>query len=165
MEIGPVLTRGTVWMALTLYVASEVVNARRPSLSSRLNAFSRWLNPLGGAAFLAHVVCAFHFYHGWSHAAAYAETARQTSQYFGWNWGGGLYFNYLFLLFWMAQIVLGWGRPRPGMPRVTWRTWLGRAFIFMMIVNGAVVFAHGPMRWFGLVLCVILAVCWLRTRR
>src|SRR5689334_13509938 len=63
---------------------------------------------LGCALFLAHVAAAFGFFHGWSHAHAYAETARQTRDRFGLDWGGGLYFNYLFTVLWVADAAYWW---------------------------------------------------------
>jgi hypothetical protein len=116
------------------------------------------LNSLGCAAFLAHVGCAFHFYHHWSHAAAYADTARQTAAYFGWYWGGGLYFNYAFLLLWVSQVIYSW--TSSSRPFSACLVWVVRSFVLLMVVNGAVVFVHGPVKWFGLFLCVALLLCW-----
>ena len=156
MDTGQWLTRGTIWLALTLYVAAEIVRAAAPGVRSERTA--RALNSLGCAAFLAHVGCAFHFYHHWSHAAAYADTARQTAAYFGWHWGGGLYFNYAFLLFWVGQVILSWTRPSRSSSR--WLVWIVRSFVLLLMINGAVVFAHGPMKWFGSALCLTLLLCW-----
>src|SRR5262245_10734208 len=97
------LTHGTVWLALSLYTAAEVMRARAQ--------MARALNTAGCAAFLAHVWCAFAFYHQWSHAAAYADTARQTAELTGWNWGGGLYINYVFALVWAGEVVWEWAAP------------------------------------------------------
>src|SRR5687768_3073740 len=97
--MSEILTRHTVWLALTLYVAGEAVrgrSARRP------------LNTLGCAVFLTHVACAFHFYHAWSHSAAYADTARQTAELTGWDSGTGLYINYFFVLVWIADAASSW---------------------------------------------------------
>src|SRR5207302_6465297 len=76
--------------------------------SSRSAQIARVLNNLGCAAFVVHVACAFQFYHHWSHAAAYADTARQTKDYFGLDWGGGLYLNYVFLVVWVGQAIRSW---------------------------------------------------------
>ena len=159
MDTGQLLTRATIWLALTLYVGSEIVRAGRRGGQDTL---ARALNTAGCAAFLAHVACAFQFYHHWSHAAAYADTARQTEAYFGWRWGGGLYFNYAFLLLWLGQVIAAWTRPFRAPPTSAWWVWVTRGFILLMIVNGAVVFARGPIRWFGLLLCLALGVCWWR---
>jgi len=145
-DLGEALTRGTVWLALTLYVASELA-ARRSHRGA-----ARWLNALGCSAFLAHVACAFQFYHHWSHSAAYADTARQTAQLTGWNSGAGLYINYFFALVWVATVITPPRGPIIGMVR---------GFFLFMIFNGAVVFVHSPIRWFGLLLCVALIGCWL----
>ena len=76
METGEWLTRTTVWVALALYVASESVNtvwrARRSA------ALAWWLGAVGCLFFLAHVACAFHYFHDWSHVMAYESTAQQT---------------------------------------------------------------------------------------
>lgn len=144
-----ILTRLTVWLALSLYVAAELVKARWPQAA-------RWLMTLGCAAFLGHVACAFHFHHGWSHAAAYRDTARQTAELVGWNSGAGLYVNYLFALVWIGEA--GWVWTRRARPK--WITWTIRGFFWFMIFNGAVVFVHGPMRGLGIVLCAALALRW-----
>jgi hypothetical protein len=158
MDTGEWLTRATVWLALSLYVTGEIV--RVCGLEDRSGRLARVLNSLGCAAFVAHFVCAFHFHHHWSHDAAYAETARRTANYFGWNWGGGLYFNYAFLLLWVIQSILSWIKPHNSAPGKGWPLWMVRGFVLMMIVNGAVVFVRGPMKWFGMLLCLALIWSW-----
>ena len=162
MDTGEWLTRGTVWLALSLYVASEIAAARRVGGSGLV---ARWLNTAGCVAFLGHVACAFHFYHHWSHAAAYADTARQTSEFSGWNWGGGLYINYAFALLWLGEVVWAWANPTGYFHRPNWMTWIVRGFFLFMMFNGAVVFVHNSARWFGLILCVTLAGCWWARRK
>ncbi len=159
METEEWLTRGTVWLALSLLVAGEFVGAKRP-LGAEMPRQGRWLNRLGFAAFLAHMVAAFSFYHGWSQAAAYADTAEKTAASVGWNSGMGLYFNYAFALVWLGEIVWNAVSTRGYVGRACWITAGVRAFLFFMIFNGAVVFAHGLARWFGFVLCLLLAGCW-----
>lgn len=163
MHTGEWLTRGTVWLALAIYVAGEMVKAAKRGHEWRTAA--RWLNSVGCAAFFAHVACAFHFYHAWSHSAAYANTARQTAELFGWNWGGGLYVNYLFAFVWLSEVVWSWANPNHYLQRPKWVTWTVRGFFLFMIFNGAVVFARGAVRWIGFVLCLTLVRCWLRGRK
>jgi len=162
MDTGEWLTRGTVWLALSLYVGGEMAKVIRREIANPYLAAARWLNSLGCAAFLAHVACAFHFYHGWSHAAAYADTARQTAALFRWKWGGGLYLNYLFALIWLGEVAWSWVSPHRHVTRPKWVGHLLRGLFLFMMVNGAVVFVHGPARWFGMVLCLTLAGCWWR---
>jgi len=164
-QAGEFLTRGTVWLALTLYVGGEF--ARRRVVGVQASACSsnagRWLNTAGCAAFLAHVVCAFHFYHSWSHTVAYAATARQTAELTGWDYGFGLYINYLFAVVWFADAVWSWMTPTYA-ARPAWVTRAIRAFFWFMIFNGAVVFAQAPLRAFGLLLSLALIVCWWPAR-
>jgi len=158
MDTGEWLTRGTVWLALSLYVGAEVVRAamRRGEPARAV----RWLNAAGCAVFFAHVTCAFAFYHDWSHAAAYADTARQTERFAGWHWGGGLYINYAFGLVWLGEMIWSFANPERYRNRPKWMTGTVRGFFLFMIFNGAVVFVQGMARWFGLLLCLILAICW-----
>lgn len=158
MDTGEWLTRGSIWVALALYVAGELASARSWSVA-------RWLSMLGCAAFLAHVACAFHFHYQWSHTIAYTDTARQTEQFTDWNWGGGLYINYLFALVWLGEVVWLWAKPDSYLQRHAWATWLVRGFFLLMMFNGAVVFVVGNMRWFGLILCSALVICWWLNRK
>src|SRR6185295_8723337 len=134
MDTGQWLTRGTIWLALSLYVAAEVIRFIRRGGAAETRA--RVLNSLGCLSFLAHVACAFHYYHSWSHAAAYADTARQTAIYFGWDWGGGLYFNYAFLLLWVSQAIHSWTAPPGTSSRAGGLAWILRGFVMLMMVNG-----------------------------
>ena len=93
---------------------------------------------------------------------AYADTARQTAEFAGWNWGGGLYVNYLFTLVWAGELIWWWVSPTTFARRPRWIDRGVRGFFMFMIFNGAVVFAHSPMRWYGVVLCAVLAVAWWR---
>jgi hypothetical protein len=89
MNRGELLTRLTIWLALLAYAAGAgtlLLARSRPSWLTR----ARWMWTCGCGFFLAHVVCAFSYYHGWSHAAAYRETARQTGEMTGLRWGGGI---------------------------------------------------------------------------
>jgi len=163
VQTGESLTRGTIWLALSLYAAAEAVKAFRRRTG--FCAEARWLNTLGCAAFLAHVAYAFHYYHGWSHPEAYQHTARQTAEWFGWNWGGGLYFNYAFGLVWLGDVVWSWCALTRHRQQPKWMTWGLHGFFFFMMFNGAVLFARDVGRWFGSLLCLILLAAWWSSRR
>lgn len=152
------LTRGTVWLALFLYVWAELELAKRRDALARSRV--RWLHRLAWLSFVAHVVCAFHFYHQWSHAQAMADTARQTAAMVGWNWGGGLWFNYLFAVLWTSELAWAELDGQGYRTRAGWVNWSVRAFFFFMLFNGAVLFAQSPQRWLGLLLCGALAWAW-----
>jgi hypothetical protein len=97
----------------------------------RRHPWARALSALAYALYLAHVYLAFDQRYAWSHAVAYAETARQTRELFGLDWGGGLYWNYLFTLLWPLDLI--W-------PRRSWSPYL-HAYLIFMFLNGAIVFA------------------------
>ncbi|MEW6302241.1 MAG: hypothetical protein AB1705_02145 [Verrucomicrobiota bacterium] len=157
MDTGELLTRGSIWLALGCYFAAAGV-----TLTKGRDGAVRWLWTVGCAAYLAHVVAAFHFFHDWSHAAAYAETARQTAELTRWNWGGGIYINHLFTLVWTADALWWWLKPDGYAKRPQWMEASIHSFFVFMIFNGAVVFGHGPVRWFGVAGLGVLGVVWWR---
>lgn len=154
----------TSWIALACFVAAEF--GKRPAFVSGRAAAS-WtfaVSACGIALLLIHMAIGFDIRHGWSHAAAVRETARQTAAVYGLDWGGGLYVNYLFAAIWAldAWRVKRAGLARAGHARPRHRpsglTWALRAFYFTIIFNGAVVFVAGPRRWLGAGL--VLAMVW-----
>src|SRR5258708_5097148 len=78
MNHGDFLTRLCIWLALIAYVigAGLMLQARE---RERWRARARGAWTVGCVFFLAHVVCAFAFFHHWSHEEAYRETTRQTA--------------------------------------------------------------------------------------
>lgn len=159
MSPGELATRWTVRLALAGYFAGAALRGGRPRSSNR-ERVARLAWTLGCLFYLAHVGCAFHYFHGWSHAAAYQRTADETAATTGWKWGGGLYFNYAFTVVWLAD-TLWWWRPAAGR-RAHWLATSVQAFLAFMVFNATVVFGHGAIRWFGLAGCALLAVRWLR---
>lgn len=147
-------TRWTIWIALALYV---VALGARPV--SRLR---QWAWTLGCLFYLAHVAAAFHFYHHWSHAAAYQHTARRTAEVMGLDWGGGLYWNYTFTLVWLGDVIWMW----LGLRRPPWTGAAVQGFLAFMAFNATVVFETGPIRWLGLAATVgLLSTLLIRRRR
>src|SRR5215210_3924672 len=89
MDSGALLTKVTVWVAVAGYAAGAAAFALSRGRRS-WDAAARLAWTVACVALLAHVACAFHVYHGWSHESAYVETARQTGEVVGLDWGGGL---------------------------------------------------------------------------
>ena len=108
------VTLWTVRAACVLYVL-----AARP-LAGAQTALRSSVWTLAFACYLGHVVSAFAFHYDWSHRAAYAETARQTAGLFKIQWGGGLYFNYLFTAIWAADVFWMWANPASYRSRPRW---------------------------------------------
>jgi len=100
------------------------------------------------ACYGVHIVAAFHGSYGWSLEAAWSHTAAQTEALTGWRSGVGLPVNFAFFALLLADL--------------RWRWRFVDFVIVFMIINGAIVFADGPVRWFGVVLVVIVAAAWIR---
>lgn len=164
MNRGELLTRITIWIAIGGYAIGVGLSLLFCE-SQRWQARARLAWTIGCLGLIAHTICAFHFYHDWSQASAYRETARQTAEVTGTNWGGGLFINYAFLLGWAADVVWWWR----GLELYQQRHWLITAtwqgvFIFM-IFNATVVFKTGVVRWVGIGLCLGLLLVWLLSVR
>lgn len=163
MNSGESLTRLAIWLALGAYAIGAATLLRARGRDRWLRR-ARWVWTFGCALFVAHVAAAFTYYHHWSHAAAYRETARQTAAFIGWPSGAGLFLNYFFGIAWLADVLWWWTAPAHWSRRPAWLSRLWHGFAFFMVLNGAVIFAHGPMRWLGLALCLLLAALWGRER-
>lgn len=154
MPDGKILTLWTIRAAVMLYAAALIAWLRRRDRSARLTwSFACLL-------YLAHVVCAFHFFHHWSHSAAYEDTARRTAELLGGGWGGGLYFNYLFTVIWIVDVIWWWRGLAGYRSRSRWIQIGVHAFFAFMFFNAAVVFAAGPVRWLGLAATATLGLIW-----
>jgi len=116
----------------------------------------------GGLCLLAHSALAFHLRHDWSHDAALRDTARQTEALTGLAFGGGLLVNYLFLALWIVELAWWWKAPTTYRRRAPELDGVVRAFFLFMFVNGAIVFAHGPVRVLGALAVIAVAWAWYR---
>ena len=160
---GEVLIKVTIWAAVAGYFAGAAAFALARGRRG-WDSFARLAWTAACAALLAHVACAFQFQHGWSHAAAYRETARQTEEVFGLDWGGGLYINYALMAVWVADVVWWWGRGLDAYRRWPLLASAWRAFLLFIVFNATVVFKDGFVRWAGLGLCLALCVAWAAGR-
>ncbi len=160
MEIGDAFVRGTIGLSLLAWVAGEWAR----SLGWGRKPAGRRAWAVGALAALAHAATAFHFRHGWSQRAALAETARQTAALTGLDWGGGLYVNYLFLAVWTADAGWWWRSPETFDHRPQALDRAVRAFLLFMFLNGAVVFAKGPIRAVGAAAVLAVLAAWYRGR-
>ena len=162
MSAGELALHGTVWLALAAWATAEVVPGagrdRKPTPDWR------WFWSVGALALATHFALAMQLRHGWSHAAAVADTARQTGEKFGLNWGGGVWFNYAMVALWLGDAAWAWTAPGSRKAAGGWQGWV-RGYFFFMWFNGAVVFPAGLVRWFGLVACSAVAWSWWRRWR
>jgi hypothetical protein len=168
MDTGEFLTRSTIWVCIVGYAVGSVFYALSSSPrrsgqleSTQWDAAARVVWTAACASLIAHLISAFHFYHGWSHAAAYVDTARQTEEVFGANWGGGLFINYALLLAWIVDIAWWW---RSGLDSYRKRPWpviaAWHGVLVFIIFNATVVFGDGIVRWLGLAISLFLTFTW-----
>jgi hypothetical protein len=160
MILGSLAVRATIWLAVAAWVTGEW---RRTAARADVNA-GRAPWAVGALAALAHTLLAFHVHHGWSHDAALAATARDTAAVVGWRWGGGLYFNYVFVLLWLADAAWWWLDAASFARRPPYADAAVRFFLWFMFANGAFVFVRGPARWMGLAAAIAVAWAWYRGR-
>lgn len=154
-----VVLRATIWLAVFAWAATEVLKRRGRRDTARVV----WTS---GAALLGiHIALAFHYWHGWSHAAAYESTAIQSEQLTGVASGWGIYLNYALLAVWIADAGWWWGAPRAYERRSRALDHAVFAFFLFMMVNGAVVFATTGMRYAGAAAVVIAVVARLAPHR
>lgn len=157
---GEAIVRWTARLAAAAYLARVSMDAIVPR-NERFQRWNRLIWIVGCAIFLAHIVSAFHFYHGWSHAAALEHVRTQTQRLTGFDSGFGLYLNELMAVWWTVDAAcwaqnLRWPENRENY-------WSLQVFFAFMMFNATVVF--GPRRWvfviFGwLVGLAIAAWCW-----
>lgn len=160
MSAGELALHGTVWLALTAWATTEVMGQGPQGKRASILDW-RWLWSLGAFALTVHFALAMQLRHGWSHAAAVADTARQTEAKFGLNWGGGVWFNYAMVALWLVDAVWAWVSPARRADVRAWQ-WSVRGYFLFMWFNGAVVFPTGPVRWFGLIACGAVVWSWWR---
>ena len=152
---GENLIRCTIWLSMSAYAGFLLV-----SVQSRICSWSvrRVIWTFSWCMFLAHFVAAFHFYHGWSHAHAVADTAAKTADLMGWSFGEGIYFSYVFLVVWLWDVLWMWwdavGYQNRG-PAIRWAV---HGYLFFIAINGTAVFESGATRWATIVCCVMLVI-------
>jgi hypothetical protein len=159
MNRGELLIRLTIWITLLGYVIGAAYSVSRGRWKVESLAKSAWT--VGCLALLVHVALAFHYYHGWSQDSAYHETARQTAEVFGLNWGGGLFINYAMMAAWVIDVIWWWMWPVEYRSRRRILTTIWHTFLLFIFFNATVVFASGAIRWIGLVICAGLLILWL----
>src|ERR1044071_712787 len=159
MSSGEFLTRSTIWISILAYAIGSAWFATTHRQSDR---WARLAWTTGCAALVAHFICAFHFYHAWSHASAYVETARQTAAVVAINWGGGLFINYAVALLWTIDVTWWWFAGLSSYRRRPWLlTLIWHGFLIFIIFNATVVFKEGLTRWIGLLVCLSLSLSWI----
>ncbi len=131
-------------------------------LLGRTNNAARCCWTAGLLLLAAHIVAVFGVYHHWSHAEALAHTARRTAELTSWHWGGGLYFNYLFLALWIVDVLWWWRNPASYVRRACWIEATIQGYLAFIVVNATIVFAEGIVRWVSVAILIVVALLGLR---
>jgi hypothetical protein len=152
-----VLTRLTIQAALAAYFLALAL--------PKPNALAKRLWALGALLSWLHIAAAMIYVHHGSHAEAVEETARRTEALFGWRFGGGVYFNYVFAALWTADALWWWLAPAAYQHRPRWVAWTIHGYLLFIVINGAIVFASGPTRWLSLAALVIVGGILLLQKR
>ena len=150
---GAILIPWTIRIGLAAYLIALV--------DQLLGNSTRWARvawTIGALACVLHIALAMQYKHDWSNAAAYDDTARQTREMIGLNWGGGIYINYLFAGVWLADALWWWIAPLSRAARPRWLAWLVHGFLAFIIFNATVVFKSGPTRWTAVAACLALGL-------
>lgn len=153
---GANVIRWTILGGTILWAWSEVRKIREPDRSGP----ARLLYTAALALALAHTVAAFEVAYGWSHAAAFDRTARQTAAMTGVRWGGGIFVNYLFLALWAADATYWWAAPGGYLRRPLHVDRLRLAVFLFMFINGAIVFAGPVARAVGIPAAGAVCLAW-----
>lgn len=161
------LTRWSVRIAVGFYLTRVFFDLRSVGNSpqARFARIARWAWTAGVSFYVLHVICAFAFYHEWSHHLAYQHTAEQTAAVVGIHWGGGLYFNYAFTLFWLADVILWWCRDVESPYRSPAYFWTVHLVFAFMVLNATVVFGPPLWKWVALVVVFVFLFAYLARHR
>src|SRR5688500_17491841 len=136
--MGEALTHWTIRLAL-LCLAARLGGGLVGPQNDRWRRWLRVIWTTGCVFFLLHVASAFHFYHHWRHAEAFDTTASRTYDMLGVRFGEGIYFSYLFMLLWTADVAWWWISPQSYHRRANGLTVTVLAYIGFIAFNGAVV--------------------------
>lgn len=127
---------------------------------------ARHLWSAGAGMMILHICAAFAYVHGWSHAAAAKATAAETLEVTGSSFGGGVWFNYVFLVLWVADAMWWWLGERGYLARSRWIDVVVYGFMIFIAFQATVVFESGVVRWGGVVATLLLILAgFMRARR
>jgi hypothetical protein len=164
MKPSDLLIAWTIRLSMLLLFVVFALQMQRPSGQS----MGRWLKYLWTAGFVMcalHFLAAFHYVHGWSHSAAYLATAEDTRKNLGFAYGAGVYFNYLFLVVWGADICWTWRSDQKSTRSTPWIILAGRWYLLFIAFNGVVVFKSGWLRTLGAISMFLLIGIAIRNRK
>lgn len=162
---GDNLIRWTIWLATLAYFARWICELWPGMLSTSFReraARAFWTAAFG--LLVVHVVCAFHFYHHWSHTDAVEHSIRQTELTVGMRFAGGPWVNYVLMTLWLGDLSWWWLSPVSFSKRPRWLSVTWTILLAIIGFNGTAVFASGFIRWLTVVGILVISVLAMRTR-
>ena len=158
--LGDAAIRWTARLVVACYVGRLCIDVagRREQAAQRA---ARWLWTAGCGIFLLHIAAAFHFQHGWSHAAAFEHVRQRTLHDTGLDSGVGLYINYAFAVLWLIDVSLWWRHLNWSGRRLPY--WIVQSLFAFMMSQATVVF--GPPYWLPIFVAVLLLLTALRVAK
>jgi len=145
------ISKIAIWAAMFGWVAAMASWYVFPQNKRIANGW--WLLAL--VVFAIHIATAFHGFYEWSFRIALDETARLTEDVTGWRSSIGMWVNFAFFAALAADFSMRIFR-EGGVCKTQNR--VVEVLVIFMIVNGAIIFADGPVRRFGISLLVGLVV-------
>jgi len=160
---GEAVTLHVVHLALAWYAAGVSLmlslNASDWHGISPRSRLARWCWTWACVSLLVHVGLAFHHFHHWSHADAFDHT-RQVG-----GLGEGIYFSYLLMVLWLADVCWWWARPLSYAAQPAWLFIAWQSFLGFMMFNATVIFGRSSVRVAGLAFCATAVFLWLLNAR
>ncbi len=163
IEFGQQLSVWAVRLSLVFWFLFAV-SLIRERANDHHQPRQRMLWTLATIFYLAHVILAFAYFHDWSHEQAVEHTAERTADVTGIHWGGGIWFNHVFTLICIIETMMWWVLPQSITRRPPKLTALVYGYCLFIIVNAAVVFVGGPVRWFSAAALLILTIMFFHQR-
>lgn len=159
-ETADLIVRWTARGAVLCYLLRVVIDLRLSWQMNRERIISqgRVIWTLGCILFLIHFGSAFALVHHFDHAHAYSHTARRTAEVVGLNWGGGIYVNHAFMIFWVFDTVRWWLRGTEAAYRPDWYFWTMHGVFAFMFLNATVVFGPPHWIWISCLVAILLGL-------
>ena len=163
MEIGESITFWAVHLSIICYfIGAALWSLAR--LHSNIEPIAGAIWTSGCLLCIGHVLTAFHFYHDWSHKAAFWNTAQQTKELLGFSWGRGIYLNYAFTLAWFIDTTWWWIKPESHQKRPQFFNVALHTFLLFIVFNATAVFGEGFIRVIGISGTFGLVILWWKVR-
>ena len=159
-ETTDAIVRWTARGAVACYLLRVVIDLQLPGREKRLGLMraARNIWTWGCVLFLIHFLSAFALVHHFDHGDAYAHTARRTAEVVGLHWGGGIYVNHAFMIFWICDVLRWWKLGADAGYQPDRYFWSVHGFFAFMFVNATIVFGPPHWLWISAFILVLLGI-------